>query len=91
MNGESNNQEVMNVPNKYADKGKTSTSIKDNKVNMTPLCFKCDGHGHYVVVCSNKCLHFCIEEPEFELESYLMVKILAMKMNLMKNVVTMMV
>ena len=46
-------------------------SIGDRKVDMTPLCFKCGGHGHYVVVCPTKGLHFCVEEPESELESYL--------------------
>ncbi|RVW78808.1 Transposon Ty3-I Gag-Pol polyprotein [Vitis vinifera] len=42
----------------------------DRKVDVTPLCFKCGGHGHYVVVCPTKSLHFCVEEPESELESY---------------------
>ena len=37
---------------------------------MTPLCFKCGGHGHYAVVCPTKSLHFCVEEPKSELESY---------------------
>ena len=37
---------------------------------MTPLCFKCGGHGHYAVVCPTKGLHFCVEQPESELESY---------------------
>ena len=37
---------------------------------MTPLCFKCGGHGHYAIVCPTKGLHFCVEEPESELESY---------------------
>ena len=49
---------------------KTSMSIGDKKVSMTPLCFKGDRHGHYVVVCLSKGLHFCIEKPKFELESY---------------------
>ena len=38
---------------------------------MTLLCFKCGGHGYYVVVCPTKCLHFCVEELESKLESYL--------------------
>ncbi|RVW93025.1 Retrovirus-related Pol polyprotein from transposon 297 [Vitis vinifera] len=40
------------------------------KVYATPLCFKCGGHGHYAVVCPTKGLHFCVEEPESELDSY---------------------
>ena len=39
-------------------------------VGVTPLCFKCGGHGHYVVVCLSKCLHFCVEDPKSELQSY---------------------
>ena len=31
----------------------------------------CGRHGHYAVVCPTKGLHFCVEEPESELESYL--------------------
>ena len=30
----------------------------------------CGGHGHYAVVCPTNGLHFCVEEPESELESY---------------------
>ncbi|RVW45061.1 Transposon Ty3-I Gag-Pol polyprotein [Vitis vinifera] len=52
-------------------KGKNSMSNGDRKVDATPLCFKCGGHGHYAVVCPTKGLHFCVEEPESELESYL--------------------
>ena len=58
MNGEGNNQQVLNVPNKDANKGKTSVSIREKKVGMTPLCFKRARHGHYIVVCPNKGLHF---------------------------------
>ena len=68
--GEGNNQQAMNVPDRDANKGKISMCIGNKKVGMTPLCFKCDEHGHYVVVCPSKGLHFCVEEPEFELESY---------------------
>ena len=45
-------------------------SIADNKVDLTSLCFKCGGHGHYAVVFPSKVLHFCIEEVESELWSY---------------------
>ena len=55
---------------KMGNKGKTSMSIEDRKVDVTPSCFKYGGHDHYVVVCPTKGLHFCVEEPEFELESY---------------------
>ena len=69
-NGGGNTQRTSNVAHKNGNKGKTSMSIRDRKVNVTPLCFKCGGHGHYVVVCPTKGLHFCVEEPESELESY---------------------
>ena len=47
-------------------KGQTLVSTRDR----TPLCYKCGGHGHYVIVCLSKGLHFCVEEPESKLESY---------------------
>uniref|UniRef100_F6H4H5 CCHC-type domain-containing protein n=1 Tax=Vitis vinifera TaxID=29760 RepID=F6H4H5_VITVI len=71
VNSEGNIQQTSNVAHKNGNKGKTSMSIRDRKVNVTPLCFKCGGHGHYVVVCPTKGLHFCVEEPKFELENYL--------------------
>ena len=37
---------------------------------MTPLCYKCGGHGHYVIVCPIKGLHFWVKELESKLESY---------------------
>ena len=37
--------------NKDDSKGKTSISIGDRKIDMTPLCYKCSGHGHYAIVC----------------------------------------
>ena len=37
-------------------------SIGDRKVDVTPLCFKCGGRGHYVIVCPSKGLHFRVEE-----------------------------
>ncbi|KAL6313353.1 hypothetical protein AAG906_001063 [Vitis piasezkii] len=55
---------------KNGNKGKNSMTNGDRKVDVTPLCFKCGGHGHYAVVCPTKSLHFCVEEPESELESY---------------------
>ena len=58
------------MAHKNGNKGKTSMSIEDRKVDVTPLCFKCGGHDHYAVVCPTKSLHFCVEEPKFELESY---------------------
>ena len=39
------------MPNRGANKGKIPMSIKNKKVGEAPLCFKCGGHGHYVVVC----------------------------------------
>ncbi|RVX23374.1 Transposon Ty3-I Gag-Pol polyprotein [Vitis vinifera] len=70
VNSEGNIQQTSNVAHKNGNKGKTSMSIRDRKVDVTPLCFKCGGHGHYVVVCPTKGLHFCVEEPKFELENY---------------------
>ena len=70
MNGGGNTQQTSNVAHKNGNKGKTSMSIGDRKVDVTPLCFKCGRHGHYVVVCLTKGLHFCVEEPKYELESY---------------------
>ena len=58
------------MPNRDANKRKISMSIADNKVDLTSLCFKCGGHGHYAVVFPSKVLHFCIEEVEFELWRY---------------------
>ncbi|RVX03295.1 Transposon Ty3-G Gag-Pol polyprotein [Vitis vinifera] len=71
VNGGDNTQPTSNVAHQNGNKGKNSMSNGDRKVNATPLCFKCGGHGHYVVVCPTKGLHFCVEEPESELESYL--------------------
>ncbi|RVW83628.1 Transposon Ty3-I Gag-Pol polyprotein [Vitis vinifera] len=65
-------------------------SNRDRKVDATPLCFKCGGHGHYAVVCPTKGLHFCVEEPEFELESYPKEEETYNEMKLVKNVTTMM-
>ncbi|RVW83819.1 Transposon Ty3-G Gag-Pol polyprotein [Vitis vinifera] len=70
VNGGSNTQQTSNVTYKNGNKGKNSMSNGDRKVDVTPLCFKCGGHGHYAVVCPTKSLHFCVEEPESELESY---------------------
>ena len=50
------------MANKDGNRGKTSMSIGDRKVDVTPLCFKCGGHGHHVVVCLSKGLHFPVEE-----------------------------
>ena len=71
VNGGGNTQQTSNVAHKNGNKGKTSMSIGDRKVDMTHLCFKCGGHGHYVVVCPTKGLYFCVEKPESELENYL--------------------
>ena len=38
--------------------------------DKTPLRYKCGRHGHYVVVCLSKGLHFCVEEPESKPKSY---------------------
>ena len=38
--------------------------------DRTPLCYKCEGHGHYSIVCPSKGLHFCVEESESKSESY---------------------
>ncbi|RVW75504.1 Transposon Ty3-I Gag-Pol polyprotein [Vitis vinifera] len=65
-----NTQPTSNVAHQNGNKGKNSMSNGDRKVDATPLCFKCGGHGHYAVVCPTKSLHFCVEEPESELESY---------------------
>ncbi|RVW15561.1 hypothetical protein CK203_077754 [Vitis vinifera] len=70
VNGGGNTQQTSNVAYKNGNKGKNSMSNGDRKVDVTPLCFKCGGHGHYAVVCPTKSLHFCVEEPESELESY---------------------
>ena len=70
VNGGGNTQQISNVTRKNGNKGKNSMSNGNRKVDVTPLCFKCGGHGHYAVVCPTKGLHFCVEEPEFELESY---------------------
>ena len=51
MNGEDSNLQALNVPNRDANNGKTSISIGDKKLSMAPFCFKCDGHGHYAIVC----------------------------------------
>ena len=40
------------------------------------------GHGHYIFECLSKSLHFCVEEPEFELENYPKKRRPTMKMNL---------
>ena len=59
MNSEGSNQKASNVPNRDTNKGKTSMSIRDKKVDMILLCFECTGHGHYVVVvCQSNALHF---------------------------------
>lgn len=68
VNGEGSNEQALNGPNTFANKGKTSMSIGDKKVCITPLYFKCGGHGH--VVCPSKGLHFYVEELEFELKNY---------------------
>ena len=65
-NGGVNNQQTLNTVNKGGRKGQTPMSAGDR----TPLCYKCGGHGHYVVVCPSKGLHFCVEELESKLESY---------------------
>ena len=52
--------------NKGGSKGQTPVGTGD----MTPLCYKFGGHGHYVVVCPGKGLHFCVEELESKSESY---------------------
>ena len=70
VNGGGNTQQTSNVAHKNGNKGKTSMSIGSRKVDVTPLCFKCGGLGHYAVVCPTKGLHFCVEEPKSELESY---------------------
>ena len=70
VNGGGNSQQTSNVAHKNDNKGKTSMSIGSRKVDVTPLCFKCGGLGHYAVVCPTKGLHFCVEEPKSELESY---------------------
>ncbi|RVW55375.1 Transposon Ty3-I Gag-Pol polyprotein [Vitis vinifera] len=70
VNGGDNTQPTSNVAHQNGNKGKNSMSNGDRKVDATPLCFKCGGHGHYAVVCPTKGLHFCVEEPESELESY---------------------
>ena len=91
MNGEDSNLQALNVPNRDANNGKTSISIGDKKLSMAHFCFKCDGHGHYAIVCPTKGLHLCVEEPEFELENYPKKRRPTMKMNLVKNVITIMV
>ena len=66
-------------------------SIGDRKVDVTPLCFKCGGRGHYVVVCPSKGLHFPIEEQNLNQRVTQRKKRPAMQMNLVNNVITMMV
>ena len=59
VNGGGNTQQTSNVAHKNGNKGKTSMSIRDKKVDMILLCFECTGHGHYVVVvCQSNGLHF---------------------------------
>ncbi|WJZ85709.1 hypothetical protein VitviT2T_005229 [Vitis vinifera] len=70
VNGGGNTQQTSNVAYKNGNKGKNSMINGDRKVDVTPLCFKCGGHGHYAVVCPTKSLHFCVEELESKLESY---------------------
>ena len=53
-NGGGNNQRTLNVASRYGNKGKTLMSIRDRKVDVTPLCFKCGGHSHYTIVCPSK-------------------------------------
>ncbi|KAL6320193.1 hypothetical protein AAG906_004702 [Vitis piasezkii] len=65
-------------------------SNRDRKVDVAPLCFKCGGHGHYVVVCPTKSLHFCVEEPNLNWKVTQRKKRPTMKMKLVKNVTTMM-
>ena len=89
-NGGGNTQRTSNVAHKNGNKGKNSM-IRDRKVNVTLLCFKCGGHGHYVVVCPTKSLHFCVEEPELNWRVTQRKKRPTMKMKLVKNVTTMMV
>ena len=43
VNGGSNTQQTSNVAHKNGNKGKTSMSIGDRKIDVTPLCFKCGG------------------------------------------------
>ena len=45
-------------------------STRDIKVDMSPLCYRCCGNGHYAIVCLSKGLDFCVEGPESKLESY---------------------
>ena len=91
VNGGGNTQQTSNVAHKNGNKGKTSMSIRDRKVGVTPLCFKCGGHGHYAVVCPTKGLHFCVEEPNLNWKVTQRKKRPTMKMKLVKNVTTMMV
>ena len=65
-NGGVNNQQTPNTMNKGGSKGQTPVRTGDK----TPLCYKCGGHGHYVIVCPSKGLHFCVEEPKSKPESY---------------------
>ena len=39
VNGGGNTQQTLNVAHKYGNKGKTSMSIEDRKVDVAPLCF----------------------------------------------------
>ena len=43
VNGGGNTQQTSNVAHKNGNKGKTSMSIGDRKIDVTPLCFKCGG------------------------------------------------
>ena len=41
---------------------------KNSMIDTTPLCYKCGGHGHYIMVCPSK--GFCVEEQESKLTSF---------------------
>ena len=58
------------MANKDGNKDKSLMRIGDRKIDVIALCFKCGKHGHYVIMCLRKGLHFCFEELESELESY---------------------
>ena len=50
VNGGDNTQPTSNVAHQNGNKGKNSMSNGDRKVDATPLCFKCGGHGHYIYI-----------------------------------------